>query len=112
MKTRYILGVAFLAIQVCSIIYARFIPERFFCWAPYDIHAKYEISVSIDNKTLTEQEVKERYHYNAVGWEQRAIENIFSYIEGYETSYGKDDNAKVTIKYAKNGKPQQTWTHP
>lgn len=112
MKLRHVFGILFLAIQVGSIIYARFIPERFFCWAPYDIHAKYNIAVEIDGKSLSDAEVKARYHYNTTGWEQRAMENIFSYIEGYETTYGKNDHAKVTVTYEHNGKPQQTWTHP
>lgn len=112
MKTRYVLGILFLLVQVASIIYARFIPERFFCWAPYDSQSKYEIKVTIDGKQLSEEEIKARYHYKANSWEERAIGNIFSYIKGYESTYGKNDNAKVLVKYATNGKPEETWTLP
>ena len=112
MKLRYALGILFLALQIGSIIYARFIPERFFCWAPYDSHTKYEISVTIDNKVLSKDNIKKRYHYRVSGWEKRSIHNVFSYIKSYETSYGKNDDAKVIVTYSVNGNPQQIWTHP
>ena len=67
MKFRYFFGIGFLAFQVLLIVYTRFIPERFFCWAPYDQHTYMDVEVVIDNKKLTEKEIKERYHYRAVG---------------------------------------------
>ena len=112
MKIRYTLGILFLLIQVASIVYARFIPERFFCWAPYDSQSKYEIIVTVNGEKLSEEDIKARYHYKANSWEERAIGNIFSYIESYESTYGKHDNAKVVVKYATNGKSEQIWTLP
>ncbi|MBN4070484.1 hypothetical protein JYT76_02270 [Olleya sp. AH-315-F22] len=111
MKIRLLIGVLFLLIQVCSVIYARFIPERFFCWGPYDIQTKFEVTVVIDNKKLSFKESKERYRYKTKGWEQRSIHNIFLLISQYESTYGKNDNAKVSINYSTNGKAQQVWEY-
>lgn len=109
MKTRYYFGTTFLLLQVISIIYALFIPERFFCWAPYDEHTYIQVSVEIDGEQLTKREVKDRYRYKAEGWEPRSINNVFDIITQYETTYGINDNANVLVKYETNGNKQRTW---
>ena len=109
MKYRYVIGVVFLLLQVGSIIYARFIPERFFCWAPYDEHSHFEISVKISGNALSKYEVKQRYKYHAIGWESRAIHNVFNLIEQYEKTYGSNDKAQVTVKYSTNGHKEKIW---
>ena len=109
MKFRYALGIIFLLLQIGSIIYARFIPERFFCWAPYDEHSNYEIVVEIDGESLSHYEIKQRYHYAALGWETRAIHNVFNYIQQYETTYGIDDQADVRVIYTTNGHQEKIW---
>ncbi|MDO5971184.1 hypothetical protein Q4Q35_15350 [Flavivirga aquimarina] len=110
MKIRYFLGITFLLFQVLLIIYARFVPERFFCWAPYDQHTQMEVEVVINNKKLTKKEIQERYHYRSIGWEKRSINNVFDIIKQYESTYGLNDNAKVVVKYSINGQKQQIWT--
>lgn len=110
MKGRLIIGILFLMVQVALIVYARFIPERFFCWAPYDIHTKFEVFVTIDGKVLSNEDVESRYGYKMKGWEQRSIHNVISLISQYERTYGKYDNAEVNMVYAINGHPEQKWT--
>ena len=109
MKIRFFIGILFLLLQVGSIAYARFIPERCFCWAPYDSHTKFQVFVTIDGKTLTTEETVARYKYKMKGWEQRSIDNIFSLISQYERTYGKADNAIVTMKYSTNGHEEKEW---
>jgi hypothetical protein len=109
MKFRFIIGFLFVLLQVGSIIYARFVPERFFCWAPYDTHVKFEIFVTIDGQSLTKQEAFGRYNYKTEGWEQRSIHNIFSLISQYERTYGKDDNAEVLALYSINNHKEKEW---
>ena len=111
MKTRFFFGIIFLLLQVGGIAYARFVPERFFCWAPYDSHVLFETLVTIDGKTLTQQEAEARYKYKMRGWEQRSIDNVFSLISQYEDTYGKQDNAKVMVKYSTNGHPEKEWIY-
>ncbi|MEM0932735.1 MAG: hypothetical protein AAF575_11715 [Bacteroidota bacterium] len=109
MKNKYILGIVFLTLQVVSIIYARFIPERFFCWAPYDEHSHYEITVKVNDAPLSEKEIEQRYHYKGKGWEPRAIHNVFNIIEQYETTYGAKDRAEVCVRYSTNGHEEKIW---
>lgn len=111
MKTNRILGIAFLALQLVLIGYARFIPERFFCWAPFDEHTRIKTSVRIDHKYLTPEEIKRRYHYQVNGWEVRDIHNVFDIIKSYEETYGKKDNAQVIVNYSVNGHSEKEWTH-
>lgn len=110
MKIRYAIGMIFLLLQLFLMVEARFIPERFFCWAPYDEHTYYEISVSIDGQSLSSDEIQERYKVFAKDWEPRAIHNIFSIVKQYEATYGKNENAKVSIVYSINGHKKQLWT--
>ncbi len=106
------MGIIFLILQLFAIGYARFIPERFFCWAPYDEHTRFEVKVSIDGRDLSPSEIATRYKYRPSGWEVRAIHNVFSQIRQYETAYGRAENAEVTVIYQTNGHPQQEWKWP
>ncbi len=107
-----LIGLLFLALQLVSIGYARFIPERFFCWAPYDQHTHYRIDVVLVDGTMTAIDVRRRYRYASEAWEPRNIANVFSIIRQYESTYGKSDNARVTVIYSTNGRAEATWQWP
>ena len=109
MKRQYYLGAIFLIAQFVSIIYARVIPERFFCWAPYDQHTHYELFVEAKGVELTKSEIQERYHYRATGWEPRSIFNVINIVNQYESTYGETDRARVKIKYSINGNSEEIW---
>jgi hypothetical protein len=109
----HVIGLLFLFIQLMSIGYARIIPERFFCWAPYDQHSRYRISVVLGDEELTNKQIKRRYRYrSAEAWESRSIHNLFSIIRQYESTYGKDDGALVKVTYSTNGHPREQWHWP
>lgn len=112
MRIGLVLAWLFIASQVVLIGYSRFIPERFFCWAPFDEQTVYTINVVIDGDSLSMEEVEKRYRYSPDAIEPRAIDNIFSIVEQYEKTYGKTDNAKVSITYSTNGHPSKTWYYP
>lgn len=109
MRTKYRIGLLFIGLQLISVLYARFIPERFFCWAPYDSHTLFETTVIINDTTLTQAEAEKRYKYKMKGWEQRSIDNVFSIIHQYESTYGLQDQALVFVTYSTNGKSQEVW---
>jgi hypothetical protein len=111
-RARHALGIGFLFLQLLAIGYARFHPERFFCWAPYDEHTRFEVKVSIGEKPLSSTEIANRYQYHESGWEVRSINNVFSQIRQYESTYGSADNAEVTVVYESDGHPQQIWKWP
>lgn len=106
------IGIAFLAAQILSIGYARLIPERFFSWAPYDEHTRYRIEVTVDGRDLSPVEVQRRYKYRSEAWEPRRIDNVFSIVRQYESTYGKSDSALVTVTYSTNGEEERTWRWP
>ncbi len=112
MKLSRMFGIAFLFSQLVLIGYARFIPERFFCWAPFDEHTRVKTSVRIDHKFLTPEEIDSRYRYRVNGWEVRDIHNVLDIIQSYEETYGKNDNAQVTVNYSINGHLEHEWAYP
>ena len=112
-RTRFhYIGMFFLFLQVLGVCYARFVPERFFAWAPYDEQTHYHIQVLIDEKPLSDEEVTKRYRVASQRVESRTIHNIFSIIEQYESTYGSEDWAKVLVTYDTNGKGEQLWQYP
>ncbi len=112
MKLRLVFGWLFLLAQVALIFYSRFIPERFFCWAPYDEQTYYEIFVTLNGKELSTDEAGKRYGYGQKRIESRTIHNVLNMVEQYEKTYGINDNAQVKIIYATNGHQKQTWKYP
>ena len=105
-------AVALLVCQVVAIIYARFTPARYFCWAPYDTQDRYRVFVEIDDLVLTEKQTNERYRFSSNAWQQHSIRNLLEAIEQYELSYGSDDNAEIEVRYSHNGRAEQTWNFP
>lgn len=109
---RHVIGAIFLGLQILSIAYARIGPERFFCWAPYDQRSQYRIEVQMDDRALPDAEIAQRYRYPARGWEARSLHNVISIVRQFERTYGRSDDAHVTIHYRINGHPEETWTWP
>lgn len=109
---KLILCVSLLAFQAIGILYGRFTPARYFCWAPYDTQDRYTVSINLDGRTLSEEEATQRYRFHSNAWQQHSIHNLLFAIEQYESSYGKDDNAEVTVTYSKNGRSKETWNYP
>ncbi len=110
MNFRNYLSALFILLQIGGIVFARFTEQRFFCWAPYDIQTNYKVTAVINNEILGPDELEQRYGYRMEGWEQRSIYNIFSIIEQYEATYGKNDSVSITANYAINGHEEQVWT--
>lgn len=111
MKFKHFIGITFLLGQVVLIGYARFVPERFFCWAPFDEHTRIKTSVNIDGEALSRSEMDSRYRYRVNGWEVRDIHNVLNIISDYEKTYGKNDGAVVVVHYSINGHEEQEWVY-
>lgn len=109
---RTIAAVLFLAFQLGMIVYARFDAGRYYCWAPHDEHARYEIQIEIDGDSLEPSEIQERYRIRARSVDPRAIEHIQRIVRHYEQLHGIDDHAQVTVTYEINGGASQTWSWP
>jgi hypothetical protein len=105
-------GVALLLFQVVMIVYARFVPSRYFCWAPFDVQTEYKLQVHVNGKTLSANEIRARYRRPQNGTDNRSPQHVMDIIEGYERTYGKNDHSTVVMRYRVNGKQDQTWQWP
>jgi hypothetical protein len=109
---RTILGGGLLLFQLVMIGYARFVPARYFCWAPYDIQTEYRLDVSIDGRMLTSAEIRRRYRRPKQGVDNRSIQHVMDIVQQYEETYGRTDRALVLMKYRVNGKEEREWQYP
>jgi hypothetical protein len=98
--------------QLVGVVHARFVPARYFCWAPFDTMSTYTIHTTIDGRDLSPAEIKARYHKPAHQTDQRSIRAILDIVEQYETTYGKADNASVRVEYVTNGQRPTDWRFP
>ena len=106
---RLIVAVPLLTAQAAMIGYARFVPARYFCWAPFDMQTDYSLDVTVAGRRLSAAEIRTRYRRPQRGTDNRSIQNLIDIIQGYEERYGKADNAQVSMKYRINGKEEQEW---
>lgn len=105
-------GLLVLALQGAAIFHARRVPERWFCWAPFDEATLFEVSVTLGGRELSPAEVSRRYRYRPAGWEHRTIHNVLDMIRQHEGTYGRAEDARVTVEYSRNGAPPQRWQWP
>src|SRR5436309_6195565 len=104
---RTIAGMSILAFQLAMIVYARFVPSRYFCWAPYDVQTEYWITTVVNGRKLTGAEVRERYRRPQHGTDNRSPQHVIDILQGYEARYGGSDHAAVTMRYRVNGKEER-----
>lgn len=109
---RTAIGIAFLLWQLGMIGYARFVPTRYFCWAPYDTQTAYELTVTIDGRELSPQEIRARYRRPAKGRDNRSPNHVMDVVRQYEQTYGRGDNGQVLMTYTVNGHPEEQWKWP
>ena len=106
---RTIIGVSILVFQLAMIVYARFVPSRYFCWAPYDVQTDYQITTVVNGRRLTDSEIRARYRRSPRGTDNRSPQHVMDILQGYEERYGRKDHAQVTMRYRVNGKEEQLW---
>jgi hypothetical protein len=106
------IGVALLAFQVFMIGYARFVPSRYFCWAPYDTQTDYRLDLSVNGKKLTAKQIQARYKRPKAGSDNRSPQHVMDILQGYDETYGKADRAEIVMKYRVNGREEREWRWP
>jgi len=109
---RTVLAIAFIGFQVGMIVHARFSPFRYYCWAPHDVQNKYWVNIEIHQQELSQSEIEDRYRGTLDGLDQHSIEHVKQLIRQYESTYGAQDSATVTLKFRKNGGPLSEWRWP
>jgi len=109
---RTAIGLALLGFQVFMIGYARFVPSRYFCWAPYDIQTEYRLDVTVNGRPLTPKQIQVRYKRPRAGTDNRSPQHVIDILQGYEETYGRHDRAQIVMHYRVNGKEEQEWRWP
>ena len=110
--TRTLAAIGLLGFQIVMIGYARFVPSRYFCWAPMDSQNLYSVTVAIAGRELDAEEIEARYRQPAQGGNWQAIQHVLDKVQQYEETYGRDDSAQVVVAYTVNGGPEKTWMWP
>src|SRR6185503_11237543 len=83
------LGIAFLIIQLLQIVHARFISERYFCWAPHDMQTEFELTVYVNGQELSPHEIYQRFQMDKKDRNSRAAANVKDIIIQHSRTYGK-----------------------
>jgi hypothetical protein len=109
---RTVIGAALLAFQVLMIGYARFVPSRYFCWAPYDIQTEYRLEVTVNGKRLNAKQIQARYRRPKAGTDNRSPQHVIDILQGYEERYGRGEQTAIVMKYRVNGREEQEWRWP
>lgn len=106
-------GAALLAVQAGLVIHGLFVESRDFNWAPHTTQVRFAIEVRLGGRTLPPRDVSTRYGlvHNAE-WEAHSYQNLINLVRQRERTYGRDDGARVTVRYSVNGAPTQSWTWP
>jgi hypothetical protein len=103
------LGIAFLCFQLGLVIWARFVPQRYFCWAPHDCQTEYTLHVTVNGRELNDKEIFERYRRHQKDRDVRSVANVQLWIKQRDTTYGRNDDVSVIMDYAINGIGQAPW---
>jgi hypothetical protein len=109
---RRMIGIAFLLLQLGTIVHAQFVPTRWFCWAPNDYAVWYRIEVRINGVALSPSQIERRYELDAEHVYQDAAANLMDIIRQRETTYGRQDHATVTLLYRPSGGELREWRWP
>ena len=110
---RTVVPILLLAFQLGAIVYARFVPSRYFCWAPFDTQTDYVAKAIVNGHELTPAEFRQRYRRPMRGFDNRSPQNVidmFKQVEEKRSALG--DKAVIVMKYRVNGKEPLEWRWP
>src|SRR5260370_28756480 len=104
---RTLIAMLLFAFQLGAIVYARFVPTRYFCWAPYDIQTDYVATTTVNGKPLTGAEFRKRYRRSDRGFDNRSPWHgidMFRQVEEKRSKLG--EHAPSVMNYRVNAKAQ------
>ena len=110
---RTLIPILLFAFQLGAIVYARFVPTRYFCWAPFDIQTDYVATATVNGKQLNGGEFRKRYRRNNRGFDNRSPWHVIDMFQQVEEKRAKiGEQATIVMKYRVNGKEPQEWRWP
>lgn len=120
-RVRLVLASLILGLQVAAIAAAPFLPRlRYLAWAPFHEPATYRISVRIEDRELSQNQITRRYGLPGIhrkpgspeDWQLNDIRNVLDLIQAYESTTGRRDRAEVRVEYRRNGGKPEVWRWP
>ncbi len=112
MTLRFAGGCLILALQLVPIAPARFVNDRYFCWAPFDQQTRYSIRTFIGDEGLSIEQIRRRYRRPQEGHDNRSAENLFDIITRAEQKFEKYGRSRVFVEYSINARPKSVWRYP
>jgi hypothetical protein len=110
---RTVIPILLFAFQLGAIAYARFVPTRYFCWAPFDTQTDYVASATVNGHELTAAEFRQRYRRPMRGFDNRSPRHVIDMLQQVEEKRAASgQKAVVVMKYRVNGKELQEWRWP
>jgi hypothetical protein len=106
--------------------------RRYFAWAPNDYIVTYDLEVTVGGRTLTEQEISDRYRIRFGAWDpltnelkarlglspraryiwEDPAQHLIDRIQSYEEVNGAGNPARVRLIYQVAGGPEREWLWP
>ena len=110
---RIIIPVLLLVFQLCAIVYARFVPTRYFCWAPFDTQTDYTATATVNGHQLTPSEFRLRYRRPRRGFDNRSPQHVIDMLQQVEEKRARlGDKATVVMTSRVNGRALEVWRWP
>jgi hypothetical protein len=110
---RTVIPILLLLFQFGAIVYARFVPTRYFCWAPFDTQTDYVASAVVNGQKLTPAEFQHRYRRPMRGFDNRSPQHVIDMFEQAEEKHATlGDKTTIVMKYRVNGKEPREWDWP
>ena len=109
MNWRWIPAAALLLFQSGAVIYARFVPSRYFCWAPFDMQTAYSADVEVNGRKLSPEEIRQRYRRGQTGVDNRSVQHVIDIFQQTEARYHRGDDTRITLRYRINGHIDGVW---
>jgi hypothetical protein len=110
---RLLIPVLLLAFQLGAIVHARFVPTRYFCWAPYDTQTDYTATAIVNGRPLTAREFQKRYRRPQHGFDNRSPQHVIDMLQQAEEKHAaRGDQTTIVVNYRVNGKDPREWHWP
>jgi hypothetical protein len=110
---RILIPILLFAFQLAAIVYARFVPTRYFCWAPFDIQTDYTATAIVNGHELNAREFQKRYRRARHGFDNRSPQHVIDMLQQVEERRAAPgDRTSIVMQYRVNGKEPREWRWP
>lgn len=110
---RTVIPILLFIFQLGAIAYARFVPTRYFCWAPFDTQTDYVATSIVNGHKLTAAEFRQRYRRPMRGFDNRSPQHVIDMLQQVEEKRSAfNEKATIVMRYRVNGKELREWHWP